>query len=76
MNLTQDQVAAVKRKYTDWIKRQQGFSGAEFQPSRVLILTNGMTPETKATIRRELEGVIPVDFYEIGEIKAQASGTK
>jgi hypothetical protein len=73
MKTAADKVEAVKREYADWIKSQPGMSGVEFQPSRVLILTNGMTPETKAAIREKLHGVMPVEFYEIGPIKAQAA---
>ena len=71
MTLTTAQVEAVKRQYADWIKRQPGNTGVDFQPSRVFVLTNGMTPETKAAIRNKLEGLMPVEFYEIGTITAQ-----
>ena len=72
MSPTTDQVSAAKRQYADWIKGQPGMSGVDFQPSRVFILTNGMTPETKAAIREKLQGVMPVVFHEMGPIKAQA----
>jgi hypothetical protein len=76
MSLTQDQVEAAKRQYADWIKQQPGMAGFEFQPSHVLILTNKMSPETKAAIQAKLQGVMPVEFYEVGEIKAQTSSAR
>ena len=73
MSLTTAQVEAAKSQYADWIKNQPGMSGVEFQPDRVFILTNGMTADTKAAIRAKLAGVMPVEFYEIGAIKAQSA---
>ena len=72
MNLTTDQVNAAKGRYADWIKGQPGMSGVSFEPSRVFVMTNGMTPETKEAIREKLRGVLPVEFYEMGPIKAQS----
>jgi hypothetical protein len=32
-----------------------------------------MAPETKSAIREKLRGVTPIEFYEIGPIKAQTT---
>jgi hypothetical protein len=79
MEFPADKVEAVKRKCADVIRRHPGSSGFEVQLDRVLILTNGMTSESKSAIRKELNDfirellgyVMPIEFYEIGPIKAQ-----
>jgi hypothetical protein len=78
MGLTRTEVESAEKRYGDWIKGQPGMSSYEFQfidqdHSRVFILTNGMTPETKSAIREKLEGLMPVEFFEIGPITAQAA---
>jgi hypothetical protein len=81
MNATAQQVEAAKQEHADWIKRQPGNSGVEFQvlpggASRVFVLTNGMTPATKASIQDRLQGVMPVVFHEMGPVQAQAKNAQ